>query len=134
MKDAWQMYQTAWSLFKARAYEEAMQHINDALHLSPELTRGWFLKGVILEEMGKPEEAEPYFEKVSNLSTRWFILALEAQDAQFDPERNLSYYERVRELNDRNPAMWYNKGCLYQQLGLQEIADECFRRSNRYRR
>lgn len=99
--------------------------VDELLASNPEFHRGWFLKGVILEETGRSAEAEKCYQKAGNIFNMWFRLALQLEES--DPEKALSYYDRVLQGDQRHNMVWLNKGLLYEKMGRTGEAGKCFR-------
>jgi tetratricopeptide (TPR) repeat protein len=93
---------------------------------NPQFHRGWFLKGVILEETGRNDDAQRCYAKAGSLFNMWFRLALQLQES--DPQRALVYYDRVIEMDHTSGMALLNKGMLHEKLGDLEKAKECFKK------
>lgn len=111
--------------FEKKEYDEAEKLVDELLAANPDFHRGWFLKGVILEETGRSAEAGKCYDKGGNLFNMWFRLALQLEES--DPERALSYYDRVLQGDQKHNMVWLNKGLLYEKMGRTGEAGKCFR-------
>jgi len=121
-----QLLEDALASYEKREYAKAEKFVDALLEGNPQFHRGWFLKGVILEETGKGDVARKCYAKAGSLFNMWFRLALQLQES--DPERALVYYARVLEM-DRNFSMaLLNKGMLHEKLGEREKAKEALKR------
>ena len=58
MQSIGQLLEEALLHFEKKEYVKAGKLVDELLASNPEFHRGWFLKGVILEETGRPAEAE----------------------------------------------------------------------------
>ena len=112
--------------YERKEYEDAEKALNTLLSAAPDFHRGWFLKGIILEETGRADKAEECFVKSSNAHTLMVRLALQLQEK--DPERARIYFDRVLQRDPGNNFMHYQNGLLYESLGKPEKAAESFRR------
>jgi len=111
--------------FERKEYVQAEKLVDELLSINPDFHRGWFLKGVILEETGRAAEADACYKKGGNIFSMWFRLALQIQES--DREKALLYYDRVLEGDRNNNMAWFNKGLLYESMGRHKEAGECFR-------
>lgn len=112
--------------YERKEYADAEKAVGDLLAAAPDFHRGWFLKGIILEETGRADQAEECFVKSSNAHTLMVRLALQLQDK--DPERARIYFDRVLEHDPGNNVMQYQRGLFYEKLGDAEEAAKSFRR------
>lgn len=112
--------------FEKREYGDAKELVDALLAANPDFHRGWFLKGVILEETGRQDDAQACFDKAGNVYHMWFRLALQIQEK--DPEKALRYYDRVLQGDDQNNMTLLNKGLIYEKMGKADEARSCFRR------
>ncbi len=124
MKAIGDLLQNSLVHFENRDYREAEAAINELIDANPDFHRGWFLKGVILEETGRVKKAEECYQKAGNIYNMWFRLALQVQDK--DPERALPYYDRVLEADRYSNQALYNKGLIYERLGRPDEAGAAF--------
>jgi Tfp pilus assembly protein PilF len=112
--------------YERKEYASAEKAVADLLAAAPDFHRGWFLKGIILEETGRAEQAEECFVKSSNAHTLMVRLALQLQEK--DPDRARIYFDRVLEHDPGNNFMHYQRGLLFERLGNPEEAAGSFRR------
>ncbi|MGC2062717.1 MAG: tetratricopeptide repeat protein [Thermodesulfovibrionales bacterium] len=112
--------------YERKEYPNAEKAVADLLAVAPDFHRGWFLKGIILEETGRADQAEECFVKSSNAHTLMLRLALQLQEK--DPDRAQIYFDRVLEHDPGNNFMLYQRGLLYERLGNPEEAARSFRR------
>ena len=112
--------------FEKREYDRAEKLVDALLAGNPQFHRGWFLKGVILEETGRNDVARQCYARAGSLFNMWFRLALQIQES--DPKRALVYYGRVLDIDRTYSVALLNKGLLHERLGDKEAARECFRR------
>lgn len=110
--------------FEKKEYKKAEKYIDELLEADPQFQRGWFLKGVILEETGRASEAEKYFEKAGNLYNMWFRLALQLGES--DPQKAIGYFDRVLQMNPYDYLALFNKGLLCEKAGMTDEAKKCF--------
>lgn len=112
--------------YERKEYADAEKAVADLLAAAPDFHRGWFLKGVILEETGRADQAEECFVKSSNAHTLMVRLALQLKEK--DPERSRIYFDRVLEIDPGNNFMLYQKGLLCESRGEREEAAKSYRR------
>ena len=111
--------------YEQKDYVNAEKLLDNLLVSHPNFHRAWFLKGVVLEETGRKDEAGKYYEKAGNCFTLWFRLAMQLQEV--DPQRALVYFDRVNEMDKKNNMIWFYKGMLSEKLGNIGEARRCFR-------
>lgn len=111
--------------YEKKEYPEAEKIVDELLAANPNFHRGWFLKGIILEETGREAEAAKFMEKAGNVFTLMFRLALQLQD--IDPARALGYYEKLTQMDPHNNMVWFNKGLVHEKLGDRTQAGKCFK-------
>jgi len=111
--------------YEKKEYDRAEKLVDTLLAGNPQFHRGWFLKGVILEETGRNDDARRCYAKAGSLFNMWFRLALQIQET--DPKRALIYYGRVLEMDRTFSMALLNKGVLHEKLGDYEAAKACFR-------
>jgi tetratricopeptide (TPR) repeat protein len=111
--------------YEQKDYVGAEKLLDDLLVSQPNFHRAWFLKGVVLEETGRKDEAEKFYEKAGNCFTLWFRLAMQLQEV--DPQRAIFYFDRVSEMDNKNNMIWFHKGMLSEKLGNLDEARRCFR-------
>ena len=124
MESIGQLLEDALASYEKKEYGRAEKLVDMLLEGNPQFHRGWFLKGVILEETGKADVAQRCYAKAGSLFNMWFRLALQLQES--DPERALVYYDRVLEMDPNFSMVLLNKGLLHEKLGDQGKAKECF--------
>ena len=113
-------------LYERKEYVQAEKLVDALLDANPQFHRGWFLKGVILEETGRKDGAEKCYAKAGSMFNMWYRLALQLQEA--DPARALAYFDRVLEQDRSFSVAWLNKGMVHERLGDIENAKACFTR------
>ena len=113
------------SHYEKKEYDAAERAVDELIASKPEFHRGQFLKAVILEETGRASEAERYYDKAGNRFTLWCRLAAQLRTA--DPERAITYYERVSKMDPQNNMIWFDLGNLYEKMGRRDQARSCFR-------
>ncbi len=111
--------------YEKKEYSQAEKLIDELLARNPNFHRGWFLKGIILEETGRAEEAPKYMQKAGNVFTLMFRLALQLQDV--DPQRALMYYDKLVPMDPQNNMLLFNRGLLCEKLGNRPEAGKSFR-------
>jgi tetratricopeptide (TPR) repeat protein len=111
--------------YEKKDYDAAEKSVDELLASHPDFHRGQFLKAVVLEETGRASEAEKHYEKAGNRFTLWSRLAMQLHD--IDPQRALTYYERVTKMDPQNNLLWFNLGNLYEKMDRTEDARSCFR-------
>jgi tetratricopeptide (TPR) repeat protein len=111
--------------YEKKDYQSAEKLTDELIAAHPEFHRGQFLKAIILEETGRPEEAEKHYAKAGNRFTLLSRLALQLHT--IDPERAIIYYEQVTKMDPQNNLLWFNLGSLYEKLGRPGQARDCFR-------
>ncbi len=111
--------------YEKKEYDGAEKVVDELLASHPDFHRAQFLKAVILEETGRTDEAEKHYDKAGNKFTLWLRLALQLHDV--DPERAITYYERVSKMDPQNNMVWFNLGDLYEKMQRFDEARQCFR-------
>jgi tetratricopeptide (TPR) repeat protein len=111
--------------YEKKEYDVAEKAADELIAAHPDFHRGQFMKAVILDETGRDVDAEKHYEKAGNRFTLWSRLALQLQDS--DPQRALTYFERVTKMDPQNNLLWFNLGNLYETMGRREDARRCFR-------
>jgi len=125
MEAVGKLLETILTHYEKKDYTSAEKLLDDLLVSHPNFHRAWFLKGVILEETGRNDEAGKYYEKAGNCFTLWFRLAMQLREV--DPQRAMGYFDRVSEMDKNNNMIWFYKGMLSERLGNIEEARRCFR-------
>ncbi len=125
MKSIGKALETILSHYEKKEYGPAEKAADELIASYPDFNQGQFLKAVILEETGRAQEAEKYYEKAGNKFTLWYRLAMQLQET--DPQRALVYYERVSAADPQNNMLWFNLGTLYEKQGRPDEARRCFR-------
>jgi len=113
------------SHYEKKEYDNAEKLTDELLVANTDFYRALFLKAVILEETGRAVDAEPYYVRSGNRYTLWGRVAVQLHD--IDPERALTYYERVSAMDPRNNLILFNMGTLYEKMGKLDRARACFR-------
>jgi tetratricopeptide (TPR) repeat protein len=111
--------------YEKKEYDAAEKAADEIISAHPDFHRGQFMKAVILEETGRPGDAEKHYEKAGNRFTLWSRLAMQLQES--DPQRALTYFERVTKMDPQNNLLWFNLGNLYEKMGRRDDARRCFR-------
>ena len=124
MESIGKLLEDALASYEKKEYNRAEKLVDTLLDGNPQFHRGWFLKGVILEETGRDDDAQRCYAKAGSLFNMWFRLALQLQES--DPERALVYYDRVLEMDPNFSMVLLNKGLLHEKLGDQGKAKEYF--------
>ena len=125
MESVGKLLETILMHYEQKDYVSAEKLLDNLLVSHPNFHRAWFLKGVVLEETGRNDEAGKYYEKAGNCFTLWFRLAMQLQEV--DPQRAMVYFDRVSEMDKKNNMIWFYKGMLSEKLGNIEAARTCFR-------
>jgi len=111
--------------YEKKEYDAAEKAADELIAAHPDFHRGQFMKAVILEETGRAGDAEKHYEKAGNRFTLWSRLAMQLQES--DPQRALTYFERVTKMDPQNNLLWFNLGNLYEKMGRNDDARRCFR-------
>ncbi|MGE5750555.1 MAG: tetratricopeptide repeat protein [Nitrospirota bacterium] len=111
--------------YEKKEYDGAEKAVDELLASHPDFHRAQFLKAVILEETGRADEAEKHYAKAGNKFTLWLRLALQLHDV--DPERAITYYDRVSKMDPQNNLVWFKLGNLYEKMRRFDEARLCFR-------
>jgi len=111
--------------YEKKEYGAAEKAVDLLLALHPDFHRGQFMKAVILEETGSADESERHYGKAGNRYTLWSRLAMQLQE--IDPDRAITYYERVVRMDPQNSMLWFNLGNLYEKKGRMSEARDCYR-------
>lgn len=112
------------SQYEKKDYAAAEKAADELITAHPDFPRGQFLKAVILDETGRPAQAEQHYAKAGNKYTLWSRLALQIHDS--DSERALIYYERVIKADPENDTVRFMLGSLYEKMGRTNEARSCF--------
>ncbi len=118
------LFDKAIAHYEKKEYREAEKAVDELIGLHPDFQRGQFLKAVILEETGREGKAEQHYAKSGNRFTLWFRLA--SQLETLDPDRAVTYYERVGKNDTQNNMLLFTLGSLYEKLGRKDDAGRCF--------
>ena len=124
MEDVGKQLETILKDYEQKDYASAEKQLDDLLVSHPNFHRAWFLKGVVMEETGRKDEAGKYYDKAGNCFTLWFRLALQLQET--DPQRAMLYFDRVSEMDQKNNMIWFYKGMLSERMGNIAEAKRCF--------
>ena len=124
MESIGKLLEDALSSYEKKEYNRAEKLVDRLLDGNPQFHRGWFLKGVILEETGRDDDAKRCYAKAGSLFNMWFRLAMQLEGS--DPSRALVYYGRVLEMDGTFSMALLNKGLLHEKLGDREKAKACF--------
>jgi tetratricopeptide (TPR) repeat protein len=111
--------------YEKKEYGAAEKMVDALLVAHPDFHRGQFIKAVILEETGRADDAEQHYAKAGNRYTLWSRLAVQLHD--IDPDRALTYYKRVTEMDPQNNILWFRLGELYEKMGRHDDARECYK-------
>ncbi len=111
--------------YEKKEYAAAEKLLDELLAANPNFHRAWFMKGIILEETGRQSEADQYLAKAGSVFTLMFRLAMQLEE--IDPERSLSYYNRLVEMDPANNLIWFNRGLLCEKTGNTTEARASFR-------
>jgi tetratricopeptide (TPR) repeat protein len=125
MESIGRLLEKAITHYEKKEYDGAEKAVDELLASHPDFHRAQFLKAVILEESGRADEAEKHYDKAGNKFTLWLRLALQLHDV--DPERAITYYERVSKMDPQNNMIWFNLGNLYEKMHRFDEARLCFR-------
>ncbi len=71
----WSFLEDAWlgksvALYNLRRYQDALQSVDRALELDPEYATAWWMKGMILSSLGKPDEADRCYARAQEINPR----------------------------------------------------------------
>jgi len=124
MQSIGKMLDTIIAHYEKKEYDAAEKAADQLLASHPDFPRAQFLKAVILEETGRAPDAEKYYAKSGNRYTFWLRLAAQLQEA--DPQRAITYYERVGNADPENNTLWFNLGNLYEKAGRTADARACY--------
>lgn len=126
MESAGKLFEQTLSHYEKKEYVEAGQLVDTLLAGNPEFHRGWFLKGVIFEETGRPADAQRCYAKSGNLFT--LLLRLGMQLEEIDSKRALVYYDRALQMDPANNVLLLRRGLLLEKNSSKEQAGACFRK------
>jgi tetratricopeptide (TPR) repeat protein len=119
------LLEAALNHYEKKEYGKAERALNELLSTHPDFHRGWFLKGIILEETERPEEAKECLLKAGNIFNMFLRLAVQIEGS--DPQRALIYYDRALEMDPKsNPAL-LNKGLILESMGRIDDARSCYK-------
>lgn len=116
-------YARAYAYHKSALIEQALAEAESLLKVSPDDPYFLELKGQVLLESGKPEEALPYLRRATDLSNNQPLIASMFGHALIATEDRTRYDEAERVLRaavgrDRlNPFAWYQLGVVYAARG-----------------
>lgn len=112
--------------YEQKNYKGAEKSVNALLAADPNFHRGWFLKGIILEETGRTAEAQDCFSKAGNVYTLTARLALQLQES--DPQRAHTYFDRALSMDPKNNFLWFHRGLLFEKMGNREEARKSYKK------
>ncbi|HTF99275.1 MAG TPA: tetratricopeptide repeat protein [Nitrospirota bacterium] len=117
--------------YEKKEYADAERGADIMVEAFPDFAHGQFLKAVILEETGRAEQAQDYYNKAGKLSMMWMRLAMRLQD--IDPARAIIYFEKARAQDSGNNHLVYSLGLAYEKAGRANEARKCFQSLNMQR-
>jgi tetratricopeptide (TPR) repeat protein len=108
------------ALIQEADYEMALDEIDQALAVKPDDLESLVVKGVILEQLGRPDEAETIFGQAIQLApgpetVYWIRGQMLLQLDQF--EEALRQAEAAIEANPDYPQAWFLSGQAYDRMG-----------------
>jgi tetratricopeptide (TPR) repeat protein len=121
--------------FAKKNYYDALNYFSKATDLKPNYDMAWYMRGVILNNMKKPNEALEAFMKAleSNIENEkaWYSMGLVLYSlGRYDEEIDC-YDKAIKIKKDFLPA-WNNKGTTLLQLERYDEAIECYDEILRY--
>ncbi len=127
--DAEHQIERAQQLCESRRWEEALEHINNALDINPENGAWWSSKAYLLDQLGRFEEAlEAYHEAMHLEPNDCDVLIAAAVDyirlGQF--HRAIELCEQVQAIDPANEGCYCHRIMLYAELGQHDLAEEMF--------
>jgi len=114
--------------FYLRRYEEALDHINNALRENDQLAQAYFLKGYIFKELGDTVLAKSSFQTATEVNPNHFEAFMELGSLysyENDPLA-IDYFETALQINPNSAEAYYNKGMFLQSNGQIEQALEVY--------
>jgi tetratricopeptide (TPR) repeat protein len=105
--------------FYLRRYEEALDHINNALREDDQLAQAYFLKGYIFKELGDTVLAKSSFQTATEVNPSHFEAFMELGSLysyENDPLA-IDYFETALQINPKSAEAYYNKGMFLQSNG-----------------
>ena len=118
---------------KSGRYEEALQAIDKALKLNPDVFTVWYNKGVALDNLGRYEEALQAYDKAIELSPNVFNVWHRKGVALYKLvryEEALQAINKALELNPDVSIAWNTKGATLYNLGRHEEAKIAFKKAS----
>jgi tetratricopeptide (TPR) repeat protein len=119
------LLEAALNHYEKKEYSKAERALNELLSTHPDFHRGWFLKGIILEETERPEEAKECFSKAGNIFNMFLRLAVQIEGT--DPQRALIYYDRALEMDQKSNLALLRKGLILESTGRIDEARSCYK-------
>lgn len=114
--------------FYLRRYEEALDHINNALREDDQLAQAYFLKGYIFKELGDTVLAKSSFQTATEVNPNHFEAFMELGSIysyENDPLA-VDYFETALQINPKSAEAYYNKGMFLQSNGKIDQALEVY--------
>jgi tetratricopeptide (TPR) repeat protein len=98
---------------KTEAYAEALEAYNEVIKLNPHDAKTWLSKGIVLEKLGRDEEAEMTYDEAIKLDPQnaiaWYDKGVRLGKLGRDEEALAAYDEAIK-LEPHYTRAWYNKG------------------------
>ena len=115
--------------FYLRRYEEALDHINDALRQDDQLAQAYFLKGFVFKEIGDTALAKSSFQTATEVDPDHFEAYMELGSlyASQNDLLALDYFETALQINPNSAEAYYNKGMFLQGQAKYVEALEVYR-------
>jgi tetratricopeptide (TPR) repeat protein len=112
--------------YEQKNYAGAERVVDALIKANPVFHRGWFLKGIIMEETGKVEEAKEYLLKSGDVHSLMVRLAMQLQEK--DPQRARVYFDRVLSEDPGSNILLFQNGLLCEKTGDRDGAHRFYQR------
>lgn len=111
-----------------KEFEGALTDVNTAINLSEVNCENMFYRGLILQRMGKKEEAAADFQYIlENDSTEsWFSAFANVNLGNEETAIKLTQAIIANDSNGQDSGEWYNAACVYSLLNKKDEALKCF--------
>lgn len=118
-------------MFKSGELDSAHYYFTKALEENPEYDEAYFWRAIVNQEMGDPKlaikdytkaiEINPIAKYINNRGMSYMILE--------DLENAMENFDQALKVDPGYSKAWFNKGHLYQRLGENDKACDCFNKA-----
>jgi tetratricopeptide (TPR) repeat protein len=129
-KDANAYTRRATGRYRQGDKQKALEDLNQATRFNPKHSLAWFLRGGILQELGRNEEAITAYSSALEANSEWY--STNVADVYFsrgnlyydsgDNRRAIADFNQVLRLNPKNASAYALRGLAYQRRGDNQFA------------